>query len=247
MKTDRSVLSVALMALLGPVATAPVHADDQSASVVASRFKEMYPRTTFTEVRKAPVEGLYEVVMGQNVAYTDQSGRFFIFGSMWDMKQQADVTPRPRPVERRVTFPTQQLGQAIKTVKGDGSRTLAIFSDPDCQYCRTLEKELEQLDNVTVYTFMYPLAAIHPQAPGKAVSVWCSADRAKAWQQTVVEGRPVQTAPCENPVEANLALGSQLGVTGTPTLIAGDGRVLTGAAPAARLDAWLNTPSEQKQ
>lgn len=215
-------------------------AQDPKAAHVAERFKSMYPNTSFTAVRPAPIPGMYEVVMGENIAYADESGRYFVFGHLFDMQTQQDLTAQRKRADKKTEFPAAHLDQAIKTVKGDGSRVLAVFSDPDCPYCRVLERELAKLDNVTIYTFLYPLAGLHPEAKTKAISVWCAPDRAKAWAALMADGVKPALKACPNPVADNLALGSRLGVTGTPTLIASDGRLMPGAAPAERIDQWLN-------
>jgi thiol:disulfide interchange protein DsbC len=176
------------------------------------------------------------------VAFTDESGRYFIFGHLFDMKERVDLTAQRKVEIKKTEFPSQFLNNAIKSVKGDGSRVVAIFSDPDCPYCQKLEGELARLDNVTIYTFLYPIAQLHPEAKTKAIAIWCSPNQQQAWTQTVLTGSAPKLVACNNPVNDNLVLGSRLGVVGTPTLIALDGRVLPGAAPAEKLDQWLNTP-----
>ncbi|ABM44281.1 thiol:disulfide interchange protein DsbC [Cupriavidus metallidurans] len=232
----KRVLTLALAAALA----VPAFAQDEAPASVVEKFKTMYPKTTFKEIRKSQVSGLYEVVMGENIAYTDESGRYFIFGHLFDMQQQVDLTAQRKLDSKKTEFPAQQLGQAIKTVKGDGSRILAVFSDPDCPYCKQLEGELARLDNVTIYTFLYPLESLHPEAKTKAVSVWCAPNKAKAWSELMLAGKKPKLVACNNPVNDNLVLGSKLGVVGTPTLIAADGRVLPGSAPAEKIDQWLN-------
>lgn len=232
----KRVLTLALAAALA----VPAFAQDEAPASVVEKFKSMYPKTTFKEIRKSQVSGLYEVVMGENIAYTDDSGRYFIFGHLFDMQQQVDLTAQRKLDSKKVEFPAQHLGQAIKTVKGDGSRTLAVFSDPDCPYCKQLESELARLDNVTIYTFLYPLESLHPEAKTKAVSVWCAPNKAKAWSELMLAGKTPKLVACNNPVNDNLVLGSKLGVVGTPTLIAVDGRLLPGSAPAEKIDQWLN-------
>lgn len=242
MKTKRALTAAALAALA--FTCFAQDQDDAAAPQIAERFRAIYPKTTFKEVRKSKVAGLYEVVMGENVAYTDDTGRYFIFGHLFDMKEQVDLTAQRRVDAKKSEFPGQFLGNAIKTVKGDGSRVVAIFSDPDCPYCQKLEGELARMDNVTVYTFLFPLETLHPEAKTKAIAIWCSDDRQKAWTQTVLTGAAPKLVACNNPVNDNLVLGSRLGVTGTPTLIALDGRVLPGAVPAEKLDQWLNATKQ---
>lgn len=253
-KRALTAAALAAMAMVATAQTQPAAAQDEAAPQIAEKFRGMYPNTRFTEVRKSKVTGLYEVVMGDNVAYTDDTGRYFIFGHLFDMKEQVDITAQRRLDARKAEFPSQFLGNAIKTVKGDGSRVVAIFSDPDCPYCKKLEGELARMDNVTIYTFLYPLEQLHPEAKTKSIAVWCAKDRQAAWTQTVLTGSAPKLVACNNPVNDNLVLGSRLGVTGTPTLIAMDGRLLPGAVPAEKLDQWLNatkqaaaTPSGVKQ
>ncbi|MEN9905307.1 MAG: hypothetical protein RLZZ555_1872 [Pseudomonadota bacterium] len=217
----------------------------ETPATLIEKFRSLYPRTTFREIRPSRVEGLYEVVMGENIAYTDESGRYFIFGHLFDMQQQLDLTAQRKLDSRKSEFPAQYLAQAIRTVKGDGSRQLAVFSDPDCPYCKQLEAELARLDNVTIHTFLYPLEALHPEARTRSVSVWCAPNRAKAWSDLMLTGRKPRLAACDNPVDDNLVLGSRLGVVGTPTLIAADGRILPGSASAEKIDQWLGAGNSQ--
>lgn len=231
----KRALSVALLAAF---ATAAI-AQDAAPSQIVEKFKGMYPNTTFKEVRKSQIAGLYEVVMGENIAYTDESGRYFLFGHLFDMKEQVDITAARKVETKKVEFPSQHLTNAIKTVKGDGSRAVAVFSDPDCPYCKKLEGELARLNNVTIYTFLYPLETLHSEAKTKSIAVWCAPDKAKAWSALMMAGVTPTLQACNNPINDNLVLGSKLGVVGTPTLIALDGRTLPGAASADKIDQWL--------
>lgn len=230
----KHVLSAVSLALLAFGASA------QTAEEVGASLKKQYPGTTFREVRPSEIPGIFEVVMGRNIAYTDKSGRYFLFGHLYDMKEQTDLTASRTAETRKVEFPAKHLANALKTVKGDGSRQLAVFSDPDCPYCKDLEAQLLQLDNVTVYTFLMPLESLHPQAKTKAISVWCSGDRNKVWTDWMLSRVMPPMQSCNNPINENIALGGSLGVVGTPTLIAADGRTLPGSAPAAKIDQWLN-------
>jgi thiol:disulfide interchange protein DsbC len=245
MKIKHTLTLVAFAAAALTAQAQPAQAaaqQEDAAPQIGEKFRALYPNTRFNSVNKAKVTGLYEVVMGDNVAYTDDGGRYFIFGHLFDMKEQVDITAQRRVESKQVEFPSQFLSNAIKTVKGDGSRVVAVFSDPDCPYCKKLEGELARLDNVTVYTFLFPLESLHPEAKTKSIAVWCSPNQQQAWTQAVLTGSVAKLKACDNPVNDNLVLGARLGVTGTPTLIAQDGRILPGAVPAEKLDQWLNTP-----
>ena len=204
------------------------------------RLQALYPSTRFGEIRPTPWQGVFEVAMGANLAYVDASGQYFLFGHLYDMKAQRDLTAERKDTLARIDFSALPLSDAIKDVRGRGSRALAIFSDPDCPHCRRLEAELKGLSDVTIHTFLMPIASLHPQARAKAIAVWCAKDRLGAWQALMTRDQVPSSADCAHPVDRNVALAERLGVTGTPTLVAADGRVLPGAASAEQISAWLS-------
>ena len=210
-----------------------------AANEIGKRLQTQYPSTRFGAVNTTPWPGVFEVVMGANLAYVDLSGQYFLFGHLYDMKSQRDLTAERKDTLARIDFDALPLADAIKEVRGNGSRVLAIFSDPDCPYCQKLETDLRTLTNVTIYTFLMPLVSLHPAAHRKAVSVWCAKDRSAAWHATMWRGEAVPEADCPHPVDRNVALGERLGINGTPTLIAADGRMLPGAASKEQIEAWL--------
>jgi thiol:disulfide interchange protein DsbC len=134
------------------------------------------------------------------------------------------------------------LNQAIKVVKGNGSRKLAVFSDPDCPFCKQLEQQaLVGLNDVTIYTFLFPLAELHPDAANKAKAIWCAQDRTRAWQDWMLNGQlPKGATTCATPVEENAELGKKLGIRGTPLLIFANGKRVSGAIPAQEIEARLS-------
>ena len=201
-----------------------------------ARLKELYPSTRITAVRQSEVTGLFEVIMGRNVAFTDNSGRYFVFGHLFDMREQKDLTAQRLSDINRIDFTQLPLQDAIKTVRGDGSRKLAVFSDPDCPYCKGLEGELAKLENVSIYTFLFPLDGLHPEAKGKAERVWCAANPAKAWAALMTTGKLVESPNCATPIARINQLATSLGINGTPTIILQDGSLIPGAAPAAEIN-----------
>ena len=213
-------------------------ADDGTGNL-EKRLKELYPATHIDHVQTSEIPAIYEVTMGTNSAYTDVTGRYFIFGHLYDMKTQRDLTSERMDKQQRIDFSQLPLGDSIKRVHGKGERVLAVFSDPDCPYCKRLEPELDKLDNVTIYTFPFPLQELHPGAPDKAVAVWCASDRARAWDDLMKTGKVPANKKCENPVQRNIQLAQRLGIVGTPTLFTSDGRMLPGAASSERIEQWL--------
>lgn len=245
MTTMKTKLTSAAL-LLGLSFTA--WADATGMDGLLESLKSRYPGTKFTDAKESGLPGIYEIYMGRNIAYTDRDGRFFIFGHLFDMVAQRDITAERQEAANRLNFDSLPLGDAIKTVRGNGSRIVAVFSDPDCPYCRKLEQELGKVKDITVYTFLMPLEQLHPQAKNKAVAVWCSKDRSAAWQKVttqdtkgIIKAAADSKGACENPIDRNLALAASLGINGTPTLIASDGRMKAGALPAEEISTWLES------
>jgi thiol:disulfide interchange protein DsbC len=198
-----------------------------------------YPKVKIQNVTKTPFVGLYEVFLDGQIIYTDETFSFLIVeGRLIDPKNKRDLTAERMEELTRVDFASLPLDKAIKVVKGNGSRKLVVFSDPDCPYCKKLEqKDLIGITDVTIYTFLYPLEGLHPDAANKSKAIWCAADRAKAWQEWILNGQlPKGSATCEDPIDEVAELGRKLGISSTPTLIFANGKRLLGAYPAKEIE-----------
>lgn len=207
---------------------------------VEKRLKDQYPATKITTVRESPAKGIYEVIMGRNVAYTDETGRYMVFGHLYDMKEQRDLTAAVLEALNKVDISIFPQVDAIKSVRGKGERKIFVFSDPDCPYCKRLESELAKVDNVTIYTLLYPLDGLHPDARKKAEAIWCAKDRVKAWDEFMQKGTLPESRSCDNPIERNIRLGNSLGINGTPTIIFDDGAITPGMLPAVEIERRLS-------
>lgn len=236
MLKTKPVFAVLLLA-----STSYAVAADPDEIALLQKLQRLYPATPWSTVKRTPLTGVYEAVMGSNIAYVGSDGRHFLFGHLFDMRTQTDLTaPKLSTAERaapdasealpKISFASLPLADAIKTVRGDGSRVLAVFSDPNCPYCKALDDELSKLDNVTLYTFLLPWISPDRQA---AETAWARAVPERARDTTVLD--------------RNLALAAQVGLRGTPLLIAQDGRLSEGTKPAAEVDAWLNAGGRQER
>ena len=193
-------------------------------------------------VRKLDRIDLYEVVNnGRNVFYVDPRGETAFVGRMVDLRTRENLTERRIAELSHVEFSALPLERAIVTVKGSGARKLAVFSDPDCPYCKQLERELDGVGDVTIYTFLYPLTSIHPDAARKARLVWCAPDRSRAWSELMLRGRePENAANCPSPLTENLVLGEKLSIDGTPGIVFQSGRLVPGVIGRDLIERYLS-------
>ncbi len=208
---------------------------------IKKNIEARFPGAKVESVTKSPVAGIFEVVVdGGQIIYSDANGDYVLTGELLETSKRRNLTKERLDKLNEVKFDALPFDQAVKVVKGDGKRQLAVFSDPDCPYCRKLEHELNKLENVTIYNFIYPLP-MHADAGRKGRLVWCSEDRAKAWQDLMLNGKlPEGKDDCANPIDANLALGAKLNVQGTPAIIFTNGKRVPGMVPADRLSALLD-------
>jgi thiol:disulfide interchange protein DsbC len=224
--------------LLTAVATLAM-ADEAS---VKKAVEAAYPKFKVESVTKTSYAGLYEVFMGGQIIYTDEKMSFLIAeGRVVDPKTKKDITGERLEELSKIDFASLPLEQAIKVVKGNGSRKLVVFSDVDCPYCKRLEQnELVNINDVTIYTFLYPIAQLHPDAAAKSKSIWCAANRTKAWEDWIFRNQlPKTTGNCEVPLEKVADLARKINVTSTPTLIFADGKRMLGAQPYKDIERAL--------
>lgn len=198
------------------------------------KLQQQYPALKIENLQKTEMPGLYSATFEDQVVYLDESGQYLLAGSMIRLKDQKNLTRDLVLQQNQVDWKSLPLKNAIKTVRGTGKRQLAVFSDPNCPYCKRLEAELAKLTDVTIYTFIYPLK---PQSMMVSKQVWCDKNPSQAWSNLLQKNiTPSASASCSTPLEQNLKLGERLGVEGTPTLILSNGFKLTGAYPAEQIE-----------
>lgn len=195
-------------------------------------------------VAKTPYPGLYEVRTGGEIVYTDEKLNYIFVGSLIDGKSRTNLTQERLNKLSAIKFSDLPLELAVKTVHGDGKRVIATFEDPNCVYCKKLAKELQDMNNITIYTFLLPI--LSQNSADKARAVWCSADRAKAWSDMMIYGTVPAAGNCDAPIEKVLALGQKYNVRGTPTIFLANGERIPGAVSAAKLEEMLKKAASEK-
>lgn len=234
----KTCLLLALLIFAGSAA-----ADEAS---VKKAVQAKFPQSNIESVNKTPYFGLYEVYLDRELFYTDDKLDYFILGSIFDGKTLQNLSEERKRKLSAIKFDSLPLDLAIKIVKGNGKRKVAIFSDPYCPFCLRLEQDMVNVTDVTIYTFLYPIESLHPGATEKAKAIWCSSDRVKAWNDFMLKrSGPEAKSSCDTPVDRIVAFGQKKGIRGTPTLIFADGQVIPGAIPAAQLEQILNSPGTE--
>ncbi len=224
-----------LLLLLAIFFCVSAYADEDK---VKSSLQKNYPQIgKIDKVYKSPVLGLYEVVTDGQLFYTDEKTQYLIVGNIFDLKNGHNLTEERSHKLFAVDFSNLPFEIALKRVKGNGQRKLAYLTDPNCGYCKKLEGELKNVDNVTLYRFLYPIFAGSDE---KVRNILCTGDPNKTWEDWMLNGVPPPAGNCATQTEKVVALGKKLHVNGTPTLIFADGTQIPGYLPAAELEKALN-------
>ena len=206
-----------------------------------AKLKETLSKTLgdVSQINKSPVPGLYEVIAQDHIFYADESGQYLIDGSMFDLKAHRNLTEARARQLFTVDFNKLPLDMAVKKVKGNGSRKLAYFTDPNCGWCKKLEHEMLNVSDVTLYLFISTHIGGADSAE-KARAIWCSKDRVKAWDDLMQKGVRPAPGQCDAPTTKIMALAEKLKVNGTPALIFANGVMNPGYMPAADLNKALD-------
>lgn len=215
-------------------------------AAIRQAVQAQFPEHKLDSLKKVPFLGLYEVVLGEDVFYVDEKAEYFFFGHVVDAKTRNSLTnDRVQEIKaaRRVPLDTLPLQYAIKTVKGDGARKLAVYTDPNCPYCKKLEKELLSIDNITIYTLLYPVLNGSMELSKK---IWCAENQIKAWDDFMLRNVAPASKECETPLDALVKSGRENRVSGTPTLIFADGSIVGGLIPAAAIEEKLQSAAQAK-
>lgn len=210
-------------------------------TTLEKNLKKEFPEVSTKILGKTPFSNIYEVLVSDTIVYTDENARYFFVGNLVDFKNKENLTAKREQTLNKIDVKDLPLDQAIKHVKGDGSRVMYVFSDPDCPYCKKLEQNMTSVNNVTVYTFLYPLKNLHPNAEKIAQQIWCSSTPYDAWEDYMILSKAPETlATCDNPIAQNLELGRKLNISGTPTIFFKDGSRVAGVLSTDQINQFLN-------
>jgi len=237
----RSVFRHCLLAVAALGASGLLAAHAGEAEIRKNLAAQIPQFAKIDEVRKTPVDGLYEVrINNTEIYYADEQGTYLLQGNLIDVQARKNLTEERVDKLRQVDFDKLPLKDAFKIVRGNGKRQLAVFEDPNCGYCKQFERDLKNVDNVTVHLFLYPV--LGPDSTAKSRDIWCSKDKGKTWSDWMTAGtRPeAAAANCDaTALQRNIEFGRKHNITGTPTLIFSDGTRAPGAIPSAQVEKQL--------
>jgi len=193
-------------------------------------------------IKETPYSGLYELRVGGDILYTDKKAEYLFIGQVYDAKSSKNLTRERLDDLNKIKFSDLPLNLALKQVKGDGKRVIAVFEDPNCGYCKRLRATtLKELDNVTIYTFMYNI--LSPDSFEKSKNVWCAPNRVQAWDDWMLNGKvpPAVSSGCDTPNDKIVELGHKLNIQGTPAIFFTDGSRIPGAVDLKTMEAKLQS------
>jgi thiol:disulfide interchange protein DsbC len=227
-----------LSAWLALALLTPTLALAQEATIRKNLAERLPNLPKIDEISKTPMNGLYELRMGNDVMYSDAEGLFLIQGTLIDVKQRRNLTEERMEKLSAIPFDQLPLKNAFTQVRGNGKRKLVVFADPNCGYCKRFEKDLQKLENVTIYHLLYPI--LGEDSRTKSKNIWCAKDKAKVWNDWMVNGATPSSANCDTTaLDANVEFGKKQRITGTPTLFFADGTRVPGAVPIAQVEKLL--------
>ena len=226
------VLVTAVLALAGASTFA------QEAAIRKNLGSRLPEFQKIDEVTKTEMPGIFEVRVDNDLFYTDASGSYLIQGHMIDVKERRNVTAERMEKITAIAFDSLPTKDAFTIVRGNGKRKIAVFEDPNCGYCKRFERDLQNVDNVTVYLFLYPI--LSPDSAEKSRNIWCAKDKATTWHDFMLRDKAPNTASCDtSALQRNLAFGKKYKITGTPTLIFANGARAPGAISAQDVEKRL--------
>lgn len=181
-------------------------------------------------ISSTPLAGVYEIVISkENIFYIDKEANYALVGNFIDIKNQKNLTEQTAEALSVIDYKALPFEKAIKSVQGKGTLQVAVFSDPDCPYCKKLESNFEKIDDITIYTFLMPIESLHPEAIEKSKKIWCSKDKAAAWNNWMRKGtEPTGPSDCANPIDDIQKLGRSHAFNGTPVMVLPNGKTIVG-------------------
>ena len=227
------------IAVAGLIACSLGGALAQEAAIRKNLAERLPAFSKIDEISKTPMNGLYEIRVNETeIFYTDAEGNFVLQGNLFDTRAKRNLTEERVEKLTAIDFDALPFKDAFTVVRGNGKRKMVVFEDPNCGYCKRFERDLQKVNDVTVYMFLYPI--LGPDSTDKAKSIWCAKDKAKVWVDLMVRDQPVAKASCDTAaIDRNIDFGRKHKITGTPTIFFANGSRVPGAIGAQQVEKGL--------
>lgn len=230
---ERRIVRPGLILLLSAaLAVGAVNADPERDSLLREALSEVFPGVEITRIKPAPIPGLYEVMLGTDMIYLSEDGRYILQGDLIDLGERINLSEQERAAARKQVLQSVPASETIDFVPEAPQHTVYVFTDITCGYCRHFHQDMAELNGrgVSVRYLAYPRAGAGSDAFSDMESIWCAADQNKA-MTLAKRGDPVTPAQCDNPVQRQYELGQSLGVRGTPAIYLENGQEMPGYVP----------------
>ena len=226
---------LAAVVLSGLVVGGPCHAAAAAqldVHGIEALLKKTFPGIDISSIARAPIPGIYEVMLGPEVVYVSADGRYLLQGDLLDLEEKRNRSEDLRAAARTEILKSIPLDEVIEFSPPSPRYTVYAFTDVSCGFCRRLHRDVPTLNKmgIAIRYVAFPRNGPGSQAFRDMESVWCSADRKEA-MTAAKSGRPVAQSTCDNPVRKQFELGRSLGIHGTPAIFMSDGRALPGYLP----------------
>lgn len=221
---------------LALAASASVQADAASEAKVREAIKALVPSAQIDSITVSALPGFHEVVLSGQVLYVSSDGKYLVQGMVYDIARKRDLTEDKKSGVRKAALAGVPKDRMITFAAKDEKHRVTIFTDIDCGYCRKLHQQIAEYNNlgITVDYLFFPRSGPNTPSFDKAITVWCSADKNKAFTDAKA-GVELEKKTCDNPIAEDFALGQKVGVNGTPMIVAVDGSQIGGYVPPAQM------------
>ncbi len=215
---------------------------DAVTKAITSQLKSTLPLVKIDKISDTPITNVYEVTSMHKIFYVDGSGKYALIGNLVDLTTKTNLTQLAVESISIVSWQGLPLKIAIQKVIGNGKRKIAIFTDPECPFCKRLEQEtVPNLKNVTIYYFLFPLS-IHENAMSDSQKILCSETPEITYTNWMKNNKSLPSnTKCDNAkvLDTMISTGNKIGIEHTPTIILTDGKVVPGLIPADYLNQLM--------
>ncbi|WP_407332220.1 bifunctional protein-disulfide isomerase/oxidoreductase DsbC [Enterovibrio sp. 27052020O] len=197
-------------------------------------------RLNIESIEASPVEGLFEVVTNGGVIYANKDGSYFIYGQLFhtNEKESVNLTELTQAKRNKKLFDAAGVEKELIVYPAkDEKYVVNVYTDTTCGYCMKLHREMQDYNDlgITVRYLAFPRSGERSPNMKQMSAIWCEADKSAAMNAAKAGRFEEESDACVDLVRRHMALGTSMGVSGTPAIMLQDGTILSGYLPAPKL------------